>query len=83
MTHRGITNPYLRKMLAGELVGIRNFRRKSGIDPKIIHWMRCTADTCFDRINLHVDKWGVGILTGESEGLFDKDFNFFTPTRKR
>lgn len=69
-THRDIQTPYLRKMLAGELVGIRNFKRRSGTSADVILWMRIVADTCFGRMDLHYRKWGVGILTGESGGAW-------------
>lgn len=63
-------NRYLRALLADELSGIRKFCHKHRKDADTYHWMRFVAYCCHERTDQHIRHFGIGILTGESEGAF-------------
>lgn len=71
-TNKYIQNPYLRSLMADELNGVRKFCNKYHPDEEVKHWMIYEVYNCFGRTDQHIRKFGLGILTGESEGAFPK-----------
>lgn len=71
-TRHGVYIPYLRSLMADELLGVRHYCNKYKADQEVRHWMVYEVHNCFGRMDQHIRKFGLGILTGECEGAFPK-----------
>ena len=68
MTRDHIKSPYVRKMMAEELLAIRKLNIKFHPDPLVIHWMMVEADSIYHRIDMRIRSGELSIALDTKQG---------------